>query len=127
MLAEKDDWVPRNVAPFIWINQFGNETSTSTDTINQPYGGMKTSGSASTSSNGPEHKLQKAETAESSPEPTSTSSDSIPLPLSSTPLTIESSMSLEELKMPLLENDKPQETRDLKEVRTPSLQNDKTT
>ncbi|KAJ1418277.1 hypothetical protein SESBI_16023 [Sesbania bispinosa] len=89
MLAEKDDWVPRNVAPFIWIKQeFGNETSTSIDTNNQPYGRKQVGLEASTS-------------------------------------TSKSSRSLEELTKPLLENDKPQETGDLKESRTPSLQDDK--
>ncbi|KAJ1417504.1 hypothetical protein SESBI_16560 [Sesbania bispinosa] len=126
MIVEKDDWV---VAPFIWINQeFGNETSTSVDTNNQPYG-RKQAGleaSTSTSSNGPEHKQQKPKSGESSGEPTSKSSDSLALPLSSfgSP-TLESSRSLEELTKPLLENDKPQETGDLKESRTPSLQDDK--
>ncbi|KAJ1403981.1 Synaptotagmin-like mitochondrial-lipid-binding domain [Sesbania bispinosa] len=129
MLAEKDDWVPRNVAPFIWINQeFGNETSTSIDTNNQPYG-RKQAGleaSTSTSSNGPEHKQQKPKSGKSSGEPTSKSSDSLALPLSSSGSpTLESSRSLEELTKPLLENDKPQETGDLKESRTPSLQDDK--
>nr|KYP43063.1 Testis-expressed sequence 2 protein [Cajanus cajan] len=48
MLAEKDDWVPRTVAPFIWINQeIGNETSTSIDTNNQPYEEVKASSSNS--------------------------------------------------------------------------------
>ncbi|KAJ1416377.1 hypothetical protein SESBI_17333 [Sesbania bispinosa] len=129
MLAEKDDWVPQNVAPFIWINQeFGNEISTSIDTNNQPYG-RKQAGlgaSTNTSSNGLEHKQQNPKSGESSGEPTSKSLDSLALPLcSSGSPTLESSRSLEELTKPLLENDKPQETGDLKESRTPSLQNDK--
>ncbi|XP_027365115.1 testis-expressed protein 2-like [Abrus precatorius] len=126
MLAEKDDWVPRNVAPFIWIKQeFGNGTSTSIDSNNQPSVGVKArlEATASSSSNDPEHKKQNPESTESSPE--SKSSDSLALPLSSNSVTLESSRSLEELTTPLLVNDKPQETKDLKEFRTPLLQNDK--
>ncbi|XP_061369464.1 uncharacterized protein LOC133312307 isoform X1 [Gastrolobium bilobum] len=124
MLAEKDDWVPRNVAPFKWISQkFGNETSTSIDTNNQPSGGVEAS--ASISSNGREYKQQKPKSAESSQEPASKSSDSVALPLSSSRSpTLERSRSLEELTTPLLENDKSQETGDLEDLRTPSLQND---
>lgn len=129
MLAEKDDWAPQNVAPFIWTNpEIRNETSTLIDTNHQSYGGVETrlEASASNSSNGPEHKQQKPKSAASSQEPTSKSSDSLALPsISSGSLSPESSRSSEELAMPLLENDKPQETRDLKEFRTPLSQNDK--
>ena len=116
MLAEKDDWVPRTVAPFIWINQeFGNDSSI--DTNNQPSGGVKAS--AGTLSNGSERIQQKPKTPESSLEPARKSSDSA-LPLSSSsPQTLESGTTLEELTTPLLENDIPQETRDSKQIRTP--------
>lgn len=126
MLAEKDDWVPRTVAPFIWVNQeFRNETSTSTYTNNQPSGGVKTSG-ASISSNDSEHKQQNSTSAESSQEATRKSSDSLALSLnSSDSVTSESNRSFEELDAPSLENDKPQKTIDLKEFKTSSLQNDK--
>ncbi|KAE9589698.1 putative PH domain, MMM1 domain-containing protein [Lupinus albus] len=125
MLAEKDDWVPWNVAPFAWINQeSGNKTSTSIDTNNQPSGGVE--GSASTSSNGPEKEQKKAKSAETSEEPDRKSSDSLPLPSSSSgSLTLESSNCLEELATPLLDNDRPQETIDLIESTAPSLQSDK--
>ncbi|KAJ1383004.1 Synaptotagmin-like mitochondrial-lipid-binding domain [Sesbania bispinosa] len=125
MLAEKDDWVPRSVAPFIWINQeSGNETSTSSDTNNQPSVGVKAS--ARTSCDGPELKQQKLKSSESSQEPPR-KSDSVALPSSSSSsITLRSSKSLDELTKPLLENDKPQETRDLKELRSPSLQIDNT-
>ncbi|KAK7344094.1 hypothetical protein VNO77_13352 [Canavalia gladiata] len=126
MLAEKDDWVPRTVAPFMWTNQeFRNETSTSTNSNNQPSVGLKAGleASASTSSNDPEHKQQNPE---SNQEVTGKSSDSLELPLCSTnSVTLESSRSLEELTTPLLESDKPQETRDLKKFRTSLFQNDK--
>ncbi|XP_004495486.1 uncharacterized protein [Cicer arietinum] len=123
MLAEKDDWVPPNVAPFIWINQeFRNEISTSVDTNNQSSGGEKATSeaSANTSSNVPTNKPKNPKSIESCQEPTSKSSDSLALPSFSGSLTLERSSSLEELTMPLLENEKSQETRDFKE---PSLQN----
>ncbi|OIW13081.1 hypothetical protein TanjilG_08114 [Lupinus angustifolius] len=125
MLAEKDDWVPWNVAPFIWTNQeSGNETSTSIDTSNQRSSGVEAS--ASTSSNGPEHTHKKSKSAESSKEPARKSSDSPPVPSSSYGSLIpETSGSLEELAVPLLDKDRPQETRDLIELRTPSVQSDK--
>ncbi|KAK7391826.1 hypothetical protein VNO78_20249 [Psophocarpus tetragonolobus] len=130
MLAEKNDWVPRNVAPFIWINQeYGNESSTSIDTNNQPSGGVKArlEAGASTSSNDPEHKQQNPESAEFSHETTRKSSDSLEVPLSfSSSVTLESSRSLEELNTPLLlENDKSQKARDLKEFSSSTLQNDR--
>ncbi|KAK7269012.1 hypothetical protein RIF29_21727 [Crotalaria pallida] len=114
MLAEKDDWVPWNVAPFIWTNQESrNETSTSINTSNQ------VEASASSSSNGPKPEKQKPKSAESSQEPARKSSSS------SGSQTLESSSSLEELAMPLLDNNRQEETRDLIECRIPSLQNDK--
>ncbi|XP_047151940.1 uncharacterized protein LOC124823707 isoform X1 [Vigna umbellata] len=126
MLAEKDDWVPRTVAPYIWVNQeFRNETSTSTYTNNQPSGGVKTSG-ASISSNDSEHKQQNSTSAESSQEATRKSSDSLELSLnSSDSVTSESNRSFEEPDAPSSENDKPQKTIDLKEFKTSSLQDDK--
>ncbi|CAL0321080.1 unnamed protein product [Lupinus luteus] len=125
MIAEKDDWVPWNVAPFLWINQeSGNKTSTSIDSSNQPSSGVEAS--ASTSSNGPENEQKKSKSAETSQEPGRKSSDSLPLPSSSSGSpTLESSSCLEELTTPLLDNDRPQETIDLIESRTPSLQSDK--
>lgn len=125
MLAEKDDWVPPNVAPFIWINQENrNETSTSINTNNQSSSGAKarSEATASTSSYGPANKQQKPKSVESTQAPTSKSSDSLVLPVNSSgAVTLKSSNSLEDLTKPLLENDKPQQTRDLKES---SLQND---
>ena len=125
MLAEKDDWVPPNVAPFIWINQENrNETSTSINSNNQSSSGAKarSEASASTSSYGPANKQQQPKSVESPQEPTSKSSDSLVLPVSSSgAVTLKSSNSLEDLTKPLLENEKPQQTRNLKET---SLQND---
>lgn len=125
MLAEKEDWVPSNVAPFIWINQeLRNETSTSSNTNKQSSGGVeaRSKASASTSTNGQANKHQKPKKSESSQESTSKSSDSLALPTSSSGShTLESSSRLEELTIPLLENEQPQDTKGLKE---PLLQND---
>ncbi|KAG5013171.1 hypothetical protein JHK86_025432 [Glycine max] len=127
MLAEKDDWVPRSVAPFIWIHpESGNEISTSVDTNNQPCGGLKAS-ARTLSGDGPELKQHKPPKCTKSSQEPARKSDSVALPpISSSSVTLRSSKSSEELTRPLLENDKPQETRDLQELRTTSLQNDNT-
>lgn len=123
MLAEKDDWVPRNVAPFIWINQeSGNETPTSIDTNIQPSSRVKAN--ARSLSDVPELKQQKLKSTESSQEP-ARKSDSQALILSSSSSSIlRNSKSLEELAKPLLENEQPQGTSALKDLSVPSLQND---
>ncbi|KAK7291253.1 hypothetical protein RIF29_06245 [Crotalaria pallida] len=148
MLAEKDDWVPRKVAPFIWIkHESGNEPSTSVDTDSQLSVGVKAMSEACsstssdvqenkppkpkradacsrTSSDVQENKPQKPKRAESCREP-ARKSDSLALPLSSSSsMTLRNSKSLDELTTPLLENDRRQE--DLKELRTPSLRSDTT-
>lgn len=127
MLAEKDDWVPRSVAPFIWIHpESGNEISTSVDTNNQPCGGLKAS-ARTLSGDGPELKQHKPPKCTKSSQEPARKSDSVALtPISSSSVTLRSSKSSEELTRPLLENDKPPETRDLQELRTTSLQNDNT-
>ncbi|KAF7820278.1 Testis-expressed sequence 2 protein [Senna tora] len=104
MQAEKNDWVPRDVAPFRWVSQESRkETSTSNDAAaNQPPVSAKSSG------DGPEHKKQKLKSSESSQEPNRKSADSVTLPSCSTE-TLRSSRSLDDLKSPLLGNDKPQE------------------
>ncbi|KAK7270733.1 hypothetical protein RJT34_26118 [Clitoria ternatea] len=126
MLAEKEDWVPRNVAPFIWIHQdSGNETSTTTDTDNQPSVGLKAS--AGTLNDDPElEQHNKLKRTEYSLEP-ARKSDSLAIPLTtSKSFTLRNSKSLEELTTPLLVNDKTQETGYLKELGTPSSLNDNT-
>ncbi|CAL0322329.1 unnamed protein product [Lupinus luteus] len=126
MLAEKDDWVPRNVAPFIWVNhESGNDPSSLVDDT-QPSGQVKAKldASARTSSHGPENKPQQPKRAESNREP-ARKSDSLALPFtSSSSMTLRGSRSSEELTRPLLESDKPQE--DSEEPRSPSLQNENT-
>ncbi|XP_020967786.1 uncharacterized protein LOC107618123 isoform X4 [Arachis ipaensis] len=117
MLAEKNDWVPRTVAPFIWINQeFAVDSSN--DSNNQPSGGVKAN--ACTSSTGSDLKQQRPKIPKPSKEPTSKSSYSALPQSSSSQPSLESSRKLEELTTPLLENDKAQETRDLEPFGTPS-------
>ncbi|XP_004512702.1 uncharacterized protein [Cicer arietinum] len=117
MLAEKNDWVPRQVAPFIWINpESGNETSSLIDPHNQTSGGVKASN--------PEQKQQKSKNSESSHQP-ARKSESLSLPSGSAiSEALRNSKSLEELTKPLLESDQPQETSDLKELSMPFLESD---
>ncbi|KAG0473266.1 hypothetical protein HPP92_015123, partial [Vanilla planifolia] len=42
MLAEKDDWVPREVAPFVWIKQEAMDTNMQEVDLNNPPGHSKT-------------------------------------------------------------------------------------
>lgn len=104
MLAEKDDWVSRDVAPFKWVNRESRkETSTSSDVSYHRLG------NARSSSDCPEHREQKLKSNESSEEPNRKSVDSLKVPSSSTS-PLRSSRSLDDLKTPLLGNDNPQET-----------------
>lgn len=107
MLAEKDDWLPYNVAPFLWAHQESrNETATSVDTPNQEL---------RTSSYDSENELQNPESAESR-----SAGKSIDAPSSS----INAPSRLEELRTPLLEKehkDKRQESGELKELGLPPL------
>ncbi|KAI4347396.1 hypothetical protein L6164_008211 [Bauhinia variegata] len=127
MLAEKDDWVPRNVAPFIWVNQTqesGNKTPALIDAPNLPHGEVKLEAGETTSSDDPMHKQQKMKSSKSSQELARNPSDSTAVPSSSNS-TLKSSRSSEELRTPLLQNDKPQETRDIEEQRAFPLQVDR--
>jgi hypothetical protein len=125
MLAEKDDWVPRNVAPFIWIHQeSGNETSNPIDANSLTYGGSKVSASARTSSDGPELKQHKSKNSESRQDP-ARKSDSLTLSsISSFSASLRNSKSLEELSKPLLESGQQQETSDSKDNSMPSIESD---
>jgi hypothetical protein len=125
MLAEKDDWVPRNVAPFIWIHQeSGNETSNPIDANNLTSGGSKASASARTSSDGPELKQHKSKNSESRQDP-ARKSDSLTLSsISSFSASLRNSKSLEELSKPLLESGQQQETSDSKDNSMPSIESD---
>ncbi|KAJ7970114.1 testis-expressed sequence 2 protein-like [Quillaja saponaria] len=113
MLAENDDWIPWNVAPFIWLNQeTGNDSSTSRDVSLLQPGEAKTRTEATmgTSSHGLECKQQNQNFAEFSQEPPKKSSDSAGLPSGSTNSLERSINFMEELQTPLLQNDEPCET-----------------
>ncbi|KAJ7975500.1 testis-expressed sequence 2 protein-like [Quillaja saponaria] len=113
MSAENGDWVPRNVAPFIWVNQeTGNDSSTSCDALSLQTGEAKTRSEASTqtSSDGLEPKQQNQKPAEFSQEPARKSSDSLGLSSSSTNAFVRSISCMEELQTPQLQNDEPHKT-----------------
>ena len=98
-IAERDDWVPWNVAPFIRINyESKKETSNSIDTNNHPSVSVKARLEAS---------AWTLSDAESSQEPARKSDSLALLSSSSCSMTLRSSKSLEQLTTPLLENDKP--------------------
>ncbi|XP_028756565.1 testis-expressed protein 2 [Neltuma alba] len=101
MQAEQDDWVPFNVAPFIWPNQTsGIETSN------------LMGASARSSTDNPEHDQQKQKSAEFNQEPANKSIDARRVPSSS----FRKADSVEELTTLFLEDkERPQETIDLKE------------
>lgn len=102
MIAEKDDWVPKKVAPFIWLNQeaINEPTSGREVPISQPE--TNTEVSRGTSSD-QESKNQKPKNSESISE----SSD----PLSTSTRSVHSSGTSHELRTPLLSrNDEPHET-----------------
>lgn len=95
MLAEKDDWVPCKVAPFIWINlEAASDPNMTRDPSSQPVEvKTKNESGRGTSKEHPESKHEKPKSSE----------------LDKKPLT-EPSDSLQELQTALLRNDEPQET-----------------
>ncbi|XP_039057372.1 uncharacterized protein LOC120200671 [Hibiscus syriacus] len=93
MLAEKDDWVPRKDAPFIWLNQ---EAATDNN-IEAKENSRKTSSSH------PESKNPKPK--KDSSRDLGTESEAIPSSSSSA-----KSRSLQDLRTPLLAIDEPHET-----------------
>ncbi|KAK4283283.1 hypothetical protein QN277_000249 [Acacia crassicarpa] len=103
MQAEKDDWVPFKVAPFIWTSQTsGIETPNSMGA------------SARTSTDNPEHDQQKPKNAELDLEPANKSTDD---------QGVQSSSGTEELTPSLFEDEeRPQETIDLKEPVSSSIE-----
>ncbi|KAF5445304.1 hypothetical protein F2P56_034364 [Juglans regia] len=103
MIADKDDWVSKNIAPFIWLHQevISDPTTGLEVTTSQPTEGkLKTEASKGTSSD-PECKHTKLKNAESINE----SSDGLEISTRA-----RSSRNLQELRTPLLGNDEPQET-----------------
>lgn len=104
MLAEKDDWLPRQVAPFIWVNQEAGGDSTtghelpSSQTLEAP----RTSEASRETHSKPECLENKAMKVECVQPPTK---ESTLLSLGPTDQLIPNEKPLEELKAPLLGND----------------------
>lgn len=104
MLAEKDDWLPRQVAPFIWVNQVAGGDSTtghelpSSQTVEAPC----TSEASREAHSKPECQENKVKKVECVQPPTKESTLSS---LGPTNQSIQNGKPLEELKTPLLGND----------------------
>ncbi|XP_024026925.1 uncharacterized protein LOC21387793 isoform X2 [Morus notabilis] len=105
MLAEQDDWVPRKVAPFIWLNQeSANDPATSSGQVisNPPCEGKpKTDVNRGTSNANSQSNNRNSKNAERI-QPISESLDNLPRSASSA---CPSDKTLQELRTPLLGND----------------------
>lgn len=125
MIAEKDDWVQRKAAPFMWLNQENDHNSSQATEARSKSDKPPTSsscvqseqmqrtanatqkpiiseaGTMSSSSCAQSEQVQKAATAFQKPNTEAEAIMSTPLS-NSTTVTIESDKSLEELKTPLL-------------------------
>lgn len=101
MIADKDDWVPKKVAPFIWLRQeaMNEPTAGHEVTTFQPIETKPKTESSSGTSSCPEHYLINESTDVVAA--ASTSSTNIPVP---------GSRNLQELTTPLLNNVEPKET-----------------
>uniref|UniRef100_A0A5B7CBA1 SMP-LTD domain-containing protein n=1 Tax=Davidia involucrata TaxID=16924 RepID=A0A5B7CBA1_DAVIN len=113
MLAEKDDWVPRKAAPFIWINQEVVTDPTTVREVTSPRPGEvtpMTEDSRGTTSNYPEGKHDKVKKVECVQQRVSKSSDAHAPSLGPGNQSTWNSNPLQELRTPLLKNDEPQET-----------------
>ncbi|KAJ6960878.1 hypothetical protein NC653_038782 [Populus alba x Populus x berolinensis] len=108
MLAEKNDWVPRNVAPFIWINQeAASDNAAALELLNSQLDAKtKIEAGRETSYNHPESKHQKTRNAENVQPPYSDSSDD----LSSNKPSMKNDKSSQDLTSPLLANSEAPET-----------------
>ncbi|XP_044466411.1 testis-expressed protein 2-like [Mangifera indica] len=125
MLAEKDDWVPRSVAPFIWLNHeaSSDHTGASESFISQSgEAEAKMEATKSTSVDHPESKHQNPKNIDCIKQsPTIPRAVSMPSTTSAIP-SIQNSKSLQELRTPLLESDKVQETGQQKKEEIPDYQ-----
>lgn len=108
MLAENDDWVPRKVAPFIWLNQ---EAVTDNNIARESASPQLTESKAKenfsrSSSSYPESKHLKPNVDSVQPPGV----ESVAMPSSSPAVSSSArSMSLQDLKTPLLGTDEPHE------------------
>ncbi|CAL2262610.1 unnamed protein product [Prunus armeniaca] len=114
MLAEKDDWLPRTVAPFIWLNQecVNDPTTVCEGPICQPTEGKyKTEANKGTSSDHSQPKDKKLKKAESIGQPIGESSDALVFSVSSNdPSAGSTDATVQELRTPLLGNGEPEDT-----------------
>ncbi|KAL4317384.1 hypothetical protein HN51_071398 [Arachis hypogaea] len=114
MLAEKENWIPRTVAPYMWVKQeCGHDTSVSND---------KTSARMSVDGSGLTPQNQHG--AKSIVEPVRKSFSFGRASSSSSPIVLKSSQSFDQLSTPFLETYIMQETEDLKELPASSTQNE---
>ncbi|WCJ29152.1 Nucleus-vacuole junction protein 2 [Euphorbia peplus] len=108
MLAEKNDWVPRTVAPYIWLNRETTSesapSSESSHTSQTDEVKPKESSLVRTTSNSPEIKHSKTEHSERAQQPVPESSDALQSPSSSPKALVQRRKSLQELTTPLLES-----------------------
>ena len=100
MIAEKDDWVQRSVAPFMWLNQDSSSDHDSFEAAEGKAKGEKPTNGEQT--NKTTNVPQKARVEE---EP-----EAAQPPANLTAHIVESDRSLEELKTPLLESNEKLET-----------------
>lgn len=113
MLAEKDDWVPRNVAPFIWISQEAViDPNTMRDYPHSQSVEVKTKNESSrgTTKDHLESKHEKPKCGDYVTKPVGEPSDALSS-LNSDDLSTLRSRSLQESQTTLLRNDEPLETR----------------
>ncbi|XP_011046106.1 PREDICTED: uncharacterized protein LOC105140810 [Populus euphratica] len=112
MLAEKNDWVPRNVAPFIWVNQeAASDNATALELLNSQLDAKtKIEAGGETSYDHPESKHQKTRNAENVQPPYSDSSDDLTQALSSKKPSMKNDKSSQDLITPLLANSEALET-----------------
>ncbi|KAJ9146815.1 hypothetical protein P3X46_029039 [Hevea brasiliensis] len=112
MLAEKNDWVPRTVAPFMWLNR---EAASDHATACEAHGSEpdeakpKEEAHRRASNNDPESKHLKTKNPECSQQSISDSSDAVESALSCTKPSMQSSKFSQELTSPLLASYEPQE------------------
>ncbi|KAH9781155.1 SMP-LTD domain-containing protein [Citrus sinensis] len=128
MSAEKDDWVPRNVAPFIWLNhEVNSDQVPACEAFSSQTTEVKTTMEATsvTSIDQPEQKNQNSKNLDCYERPDTVSKvTSMPSTSSSTPA-IQNSKFLRELRTPLLEIDNSREAcqqskEELSECQLPS-------
>ncbi|KAF8389532.1 hypothetical protein HHK36_024047 [Tetracentron sinense] len=133
MLAEKDDWVPRKVAPFIWVKQEAVSDPTVCEAASCQSEEAKTKleaskGSKKGSSNHLEDKREKTTNTESvqlpTYEPVNKSASSSERGLATRGSTTQSngSESLQDLRAPLLRNDEAQENYNQSRPESPENQ-----